>query len=117
MRTALLTFFTIALLSTALAASALGALDSTGGTATSNAVVGVVTTERQVGTPEALPPVVLLPPTSGLAPVPVGSVVVPVVAQLPNTSTAPSTATLGLLVAAAGIVAGCTLLALASRRR
>jgi hypothetical protein len=113
MRTALLTFFTIALLSTALAASALGALDSVGGTATSNAIVGVVTTERQVGTPEALPPVVLLPPTSGLAPAPVGSVV----AQLPNTSTAPSTATLSVLVAAAGIVSGFTLLALVRRRR
>ena len=108
MRTALLTFFTIALLSTALAASALGALDSAGGAATSSAIVGTVTAERQVGTPEALPPVVLLPPTSGLA---------PVVAGLPNTSTAPSTATFSLLVAVAGIVSGFALLALVSRRR
>ncbi len=117
MRTALLTFFTIALLSTALAASALGAISSVDGTSTSDTIVGVVSAERQVGTPEALPPVVvLLPPTSGLAPAPV-AVQAPAVGQLPNTATAPFTATLGLLVAGAGIAAGFSLLALASRRR
>jgi len=124
MRTALLTFFTIALLSTALAASALGAIGSAGSGAMSDVIAGAAGAERQVvGTPEALPPVVLLPPTSGLAPVTVVPVtvvpvaVVPVTALLPNTSTAPSTASLGLLVAGAGVAAGLTLLVLAGRRR
>jgi hypothetical protein len=119
MRTALLTFFTIVLLSTALAASALGAIGSSGSGAVSDVIAGPASAERQVdGTPEALPPVVLLPPTSGVAPV----IVVPVAAgpgtpQLPNTSTAPSTASLTLLVAGAGVAAGLMLLVLAGRRR
>lgn len=129
MRTALLTFFTIVLLSTALAASALGAIGSADSGTMSDVIAGAAAAERQVvGTPEALPPVVLLPPTSGLAPVivvpvtvvPVAVVpvaVVPVTALLPNTSTAPSTASLGLLVAGAGVAAGLTLLVLAGRRR
>lgn len=108
MRTALLTFFTIVLLSTVLAASALGALGSPGSVATSDVTVGSGSVERQVvGTAEAAAPVVLLPPTSGLSGV----------GGLPNTSTAPSSAPLLALMACAGLTAGLMLFVLAGRRR
>jgi hypothetical protein len=102
MRTALLTFFTILLLSTALAASAFGAVGSPASVATSDLSVGSASVERQVvGTSEAVAPIVLLPPTSGL----------------PNTSTAPSSAPLLMLMAGAVLTAGLTLIVLAGRRR
>ena len=150
MRTAMLTFFTILLLGTALAASALGAIGSPGSGATLNVIVGNVAAERQVdGTPAALPPVVLFSPTSGSAPVTVpptsgsapvtvpptsgaapvaapvtvllpptsGAAPVAAPVRLPSTSTAPSSALLGLLVGGAGTASGLTLLVMAGRRR
>ena len=111
MRTAMLTFFTILLLGTALAASALGAIGSPGGGATLDVIPGSGAAERQVdGTAHAVTPVVFLPPTSGAAPV-----AAPV--RLPSTSTAPSSALLGLLVGGAGAASGLTLLVMAGRRR
>ena len=133
MRTAMLTFFTILLLGTALAASALGAIGSPGSGATLDVIVGNVAAERQVdGTPAALPPVVLFSPTSGSAPVTVpptsgsapvtvpptsGAAPVAAPVRLPSTSTAPSSALLGLLVGGAGTASGLTLLVMAGRRR
>ncbi|MBA2371837.1 MAG: hypothetical protein H0V71_09335 [Chloroflexi bacterium] len=135
----MLTVFTIVLLGTALAASALGAIGSPGGGATLNVIVGNVAAERQVdGTPAALPPVVLFSPTSGSAPVTVpptsgsapvaapvtvllpptsGAAPVAAPVRLPSTSTAPSSALLGLLVGGAGAASGLTLLVMAGRRR
>lgn len=111
MRTGLLTFFTIALLSTALAASALGAITSPGTGATLDVIAGNGAAERQAhGTEHAVAPVVLLPPTSGQAPA-------AVTVRLPSTSTAPSSGLLGMLVAGAGAASGLTLLVLAGRRR
>jgi hypothetical protein len=111
MRTGLLTFFTIALLSTALAASALGAITSPDGGAAVDAILGNGATERQPhGTDHAVTPVVLLPQTSGQAPA-------AATVRLPSTSTAPSSSLLGVLVAGAGAASGLTLLVMAGRRR
>ena len=122
MRTALMTLFTIALLVTALGASALGAIGSPGDGTTLKVIDANIAAERQVdGTQAALPPPVLLPPTSGAAPVTVllpqtsgsGSVI-----MLPSTSTAPpSGALLSVLMAGAGVAAGLTLLVMGRRRR
>ena len=125
MRTTLLTLFSIVLLSTALAASALGAINSPAADS-SSVVPGHGPTERQVdGTPAAVPPVVLLPPTSGLAPVilpptsglaPVVAAPAPSIVRLPSTSTAPLSASLALVMTGAGVAACLTLLALGRRR-